>query len=267
MAVLKRLVKAGVGSVIGLILPDTCRAGGDGDVAMGLSTGVREAIARLSGQNFCFHCGLTTGPYEAHDARHPCGRCGERDVGVARVARVGTFSEPLIALVHQLKFGRGSGRGSWELARLLAPFVYQAMMRVAEAGKISVDVMVPVPLHWSRSARRGFNQADELAREVARLSGWKVYGALTRVRRTQAQALMDYRAQRMENLRGAFVLRSGAEKQLAGGHVWLIDDVTTTGATLHAAATALRKTAKGQRAASINAAVVCVTDHRSPEAE
>ena len=74
---------------------------------------------------------------------------------------------------------------------------------------------------------------------------------------------MDYREHRLENLRGAFTLVRGAEKRLAGKHVWLVDDVTTTGATIHAAASALRKLAKGHKAASINAAVVCVTDHRS----
>jgi hypoxanthine phosphoribosyltransferase len=46
--------------------------------------------------------------------------------------------------------------------------------------------------------------------------------------------------------------------------VWLIDDVSTTGATLHAAATALRKLPKGLKPASINAAVICITDHESP---
>lgn len=266
LAKVRRMVRDGVGPLVDLFLPEVCWAGGEGVVSFGLSQGVRERIAILAGQGFCFHCGLTIGPYEKHDAKNPCGRCGERDIGVARVARVGIFAEPLIGLVHRLKFGRGGGRGAWETAGIVAPFVYQAMMRVAEQTGTPVEQIVPVPLHWSRRAKRGFNQAEELARAIARLSGWKVVQALKRIRRTQEQALLEYREHRLENLRGAFEWRRGAEKTLAGKHVWLMDDVTTTGATIHAAASALRTLPKGQKPASINAAVICVTDHKAPPA-
>lgn len=262
----RQMFKTGTGAVVDLILPENCWAAGEGPVAFGLSEPVREKIARLAAQRYCFHCGLTVGPFERHDAKHPCGRCGEREMGVAGVARIGTFSEPLIGLVHQLKFGRGGGRGCWELARVLAPFAYQAMMRVSEAAGVPVERIVPVPLHWSRAARRGFNQAEEMGREISRLSGWELCAALKRTRRTREQAKMEYREHRLENLRGAFAARGGAEKKLAGKHIWLLDDVTTTGATIHAAASALRKLPRGMRPASINAAVICVTDHKSPPA-
>ncbi len=266
LAKVKRVVQRAAGPVVDLFLPQVCWAGGEGEVAYGLSEEARRGIAVLAGQRFCFHCGLSVGPFEQHDAKNPCGRCGEREIGVARVARAGIFAEPLIGLVHRLKFGRGGGRGAWEMAEIVAPFVYQAMMRVAEATGTPVDAIVPVPLHRSRRARRGFNQAEELARAVGRLSGWKMVGALARIRRTPEQALLEYREHRLENLRGAFAPRRGAGKKLAGKHVWLLDDVTTTGATIHAAASALRNLPRGQKPASINAAVICVTDHREPPA-
>jgi ComF family protein len=178
---------------------------------------------------------------------------------VRRIARVGTFGEPLVTLIHRLKFGR-----SWEVARVLAPFMHHAISRVAEEVKVPVDVLVPVPLHWMRRARRGFNQAEELAREAGRLGGWRVIRPLRRVRRTAEQARIDAPSRRAENLQGAF---SGLpDRRLRAKHVWIVDDVSTTGATIHAAATALRKLPEDCRPASINAAVVCVTDHGSPPA-
>ncbi len=245
--------------VVELVLPPRCWVTqGDATGLAGLSAETRQAIGKLAAQNYCGHCGLTVGPYEVHDRRDPCGRCGEREVGVAHVARVGTFSEPLVALVHRLKFAR-----AWEVAGVLAPFLLQAMLAVSEGAGVPIDALVPVPLHWWRRAGRGFNQAEELARGVSTLMpAWRVVRGLRRVRLTDAQAQTDSRTARMENMRGAFVPLAGAG--LGGKHVWLIDDVTTTGATIHAAATALRKLPKSARPASINAAVVCVTDHKSP---
>jgi ComF family protein len=249
------------GPVVDVLLPPTCWVDGQAAEA-GLSDTTRERMAVLATQRYCFHCGLTVGPHELHDARDPCGRCGEREVGVVRMARVGTFSEPLVTLVHRLKFGR-----SWEVARVAAPFLYSAMLGVSEATGVRVDAMVPVPLHWWRQIRRGFNQAEELARGVRGLSGWEVVAGLRRARRTREQARIGAVSVRAENLRGAFAASRGAlGGMLAGKDVWLIDDVSTSGATLHAAAVALRRLPRGMRPGSINAAVLCVTDPRSPPA-
>lgn len=248
--------------VVDVLLPPACWV--DGQAAeSGLSESTRERMGMLAAQRYCFHCGLTVGPHEMHDARDPCGRCGEREVGVVRMARVGTFSEPLVTLVHRLKFGR-----SWEVAGVAAPFLYSAMLGVSEGTGVTVDAMVPVPLHWWRRMRRGFNQAEELARAVGGLSGWPVVRGLRRARRTREQARIGAVSVRAENLRGAFAASRGARAgMLAGKHVWLIDDVSTSGATLQAAAVALRRLPRALRPASINGAVLCVTDPRSPPAE
>jgi ComF family protein len=244
--------------VVDTLFPATCWADASAtEAASGLSDSARTAIGHLAAQRYCHACGLTTGPHAKNSSRFHCGRCEQRDAGVVRVARVGTFSEPLVTLVHRLKFER-----AWEVARVLAPFLYQAMLAVSEESSLPVEVMVPVPLHWMRRAKRGFNQAEELAREVAALSGWPLHKGLRRVRRTVSQTRLDSRTRRAENLKDAFVCNPTSA--FAGKHVWLIDDVSTTGATLHAAATALRKLAPGSRPASINAAVICITDHGSP---
>jgi len=237
-----------------VVFPQSCWADGAGEVAAGLSDEARILIARLAEREYCRKCGLSTGPYTRNDFLNPCARCEERDIGIVHFARVGNFSEPLVGLVHRLKFAR-----AWEVARVLAPFLYQSIVRVSEEHGVAVDAVAPVPLHWMRKASRGFNQAEELAREVAKLSGWRFVNALRRKKRTRAQARTASSTQRVENLVGAFV---GKEGMLIGGkHVWLIDDVSTTGATLRAAAVALKKLPKGLKPASVNAAVICVTDH------
>jgi ComF family protein len=256
-----RLLRAPVRPVLEVVFPSTCWASGVmADEVGGFSEEVRMQLAALAAQRYCRHCGLTTGPHTSNDFRNPCGRCGERDAGVRRTARVGTFSEPLVTLVHRLKFGR-----SWELARLVAPYLHHAIAAVAEESDVAVDWLVPLPLHWMRRSRRGFNQAEELARATGKLGGWGVICPLRRVRRTMEQARIDGSTRRKENLRGAFSCRP--DPRMAGKHVWLVDDVSTTGATIHAAATAIRKLPRELQPASINAAVLCVTDHGAPAVE
>jgi ComF family protein len=220
---------------------------------LGLASEARLQIARAIALPYCRRCGMTTGPHTAHARGQPCLNCARRNLGVASIARVGTFDPPLSDLVRQFKFHR-----RWELAALLAPFLVQAINLQTAAHNLPVTTLVPVPLHWRRRMQRGFDQAEELARAAGALAGVRVARALRRIRATHEQSLTQSAAQRAENLRRAFVPR---KVDLAGAHVWLIDDVCTTGATLHAAVQALRSLPRGQRPAAVYAGVLCVTDH------
>ena len=91
------------------------------------------------------------------------------------------------------------------------------------------DAVVPVPLHASRERPRGFNQARELARHL----GPPILDALVRVRRTSAQADLP-KTKRDANVRGAFAMKPGTN--VKGLVLVLVDDVSTTGATLNACA-------------------------------
>jgi len=107
---------------------------------------------------------------------------------------------------------------------------------LAAAGEL--DAIVPVPLHWRRRLHRGFNQAERIARPLARALGLPVVPYLRRIRATPPQSLLG-RPARIANLRRAF--RVSQPERLRGLSLLLVDDVATTGATLEAAAAVLRQ--------------------------
>lgn len=136
------------------------------------------------------------------------------------------YRHPLDRLLPRLKF-----HGGLDSARLLAGLFADAARQWPRP-----DALVAVPLHIARLRQRGYDQALELARPLAGRLGLPLRtDLLRRARPTTAQSRLDAAARR-RNLRGAFV---AADRRMPA-HVALIDDVMTTGATLHAAAMALR---------------------------
>jgi ComF family protein len=100
-----------------------------------------------------------------------------------------------------------------------------------------VDGLVPVPLHPTRLRERGFNQADALAETLSKRTRLPVLRCIQRRRYTSTQTQFD-RVERMQNLRNAFALRKSND--VRGKHLVLLDDVLTTGSTLHECALVLR---------------------------
>ena len=132
-----------------------------------------------------------------------------------------------------LKYHRDFGTGRWA-ARLLGERL------AASPLYADVDLVVPVPLHWTRRWQRGYNQAAVIAREVAQVLGAPcAERLLKRRRRTRSQARLQGTAAKAANVSGAFALRSSHCP--AAHHILLIDDVFTTGATLAACHRALRR--------------------------
>jgi len=144
---------------------------------------------------------------------------------IDRARAIGDYDGALRAILQAFKY---EGRRS--LAEPLA-----ALMRRRGADVLSgVACVVPVPLHASRRRHRGFNQAADLARRL----GIPLVHALRRVRATPTQTGLPA-AQRHRNVRGAFALARHGET-IRGLVVLLIDDVSTTGATLEACARVLK---------------------------
>ena len=174
--------------------------------------------ARL-GELLCQGCRASLQPYPHGSDRFPASLS---DVRIAFL-----FSGPLREVVHQFKY-RPVRRLAQPLGILMAASLAQ--------HPLVADAVLPVPLHHDRLAERGFNQAEELAREVAQALRLPLIGnRLSRTRATEQQARLDARA-RAENMRGAFQWHGAATPH----RVLLVDDVLTTGATMDACAKALR---------------------------
>ena len=104
------------------------------------------------------------------------------------------------------------------------------------------DLIVPVPLHYLRLVRRGFNQSVWLAASLARKSSAELcVDALKRVRATPIQGGLSADGRR-RNVQGAFRVRKGREARIKGKKILLVDDVLTTGATAEACSRALKRT-------------------------
>lgn len=144
------------------------------------------------------------------------------------VSAVCAYAAPVDRLVPRFKFHHDLAAG-----RLLAQLMAQAFESLPRP-----DALVPLPMHRARLRRRGFDQVLELARPLAHALHLPLLdNALVRVRQTDAQSTLDAKA-RATNLQGAFSVRPGIAPP---AHVVLVDDVMTTGATLEAAADALRQ--------------------------
>lgn len=158
-----------------------------------------------------------------------CGECMKSRPPFNQIVAPFLYSFPVDSLIlafkhhHQLTYGR-------MLALLLLDAV---RFHYQEQQQAFPDCLIAMPLHRARLAKRGFNQALELARPLARqLSIPLEHGVLLRQRATQAQQGLDARARRA-NLKKAFICRNPGK--IANKHVALIDDVVTTATTVNEA--------------------------------
>lgn len=137
------------------------------------------------------------------------------------------YEFPVDAAIRALKFRR----------RLeYVPAFARLLCEASEALPRGIDAVVPVPLHWRRRWRRGFNQALEIGRPVARHLGVPIVHNVSRRRATPPQSGLNA-AERARNLRDAFLVRGS----LPYDHVLIVDDVITTGTTAGQLARALRR--------------------------
>jgi competence protein ComFC len=178
----------------------------------------------------CTRCGRPGAPQGA-----ACPECRGRDLGFVS-ARAAYASEGAARkLVTACKFRSLRSLGA-EMAALATPAFAAGLV----AGSSPADVVTCVPVHRDRRLERGFNQAELLARELARGTGLRFVPALTRARRGERQSGLRGAA-RAANVAGAFALTARAAPLVVGRErVVIVDDVYTTGETLSQCAKALR---------------------------
>lgn len=181
----------------------------------------------------CHRCGHSlTEATSQTDNYLLCGQCLRNKRQVFRLSRSAfiydDFSKKLIL---DFKFYDHT-----ELAPLLAKMMYVAGSDIFAS---SVDVIIPVPLHYTRLLWRKYNQSSLLAKELSSLTGIPTNNFILRkTRRTKPQTECSG-AIRLKNLKNAFVIKNA--NLIRGKRVLLIDDVLTTGATLKECSLALKR--------------------------
>jgi len=171
----------------------------------------------------CGAAGLGEGPRPGR----PCRLCPPAGMAYRGVLSVTGYHDHAARCVQLFKYHRRV-----ELGELMARLMVRELAEPLGDLRSRIDYVAPVPLHWLRRLGRGFNQSDLLARALAGAHGLR-YDArlLKRIRYTRRQALVP-RERRARNVEGAFKLSRHATV-IAGAGILLVDDVVTSGHTIH----------------------------------
>lgn len=219
-----------------LVLPAPCRL-----CARMLDTGnrvpfCRECVTALTQaipEPHCQRCGRPiVSTAVANGVSSPlCHLCRRGAYDFDLVRSFGVYTRSMARAILLLKYSEVTPLGGW-----FASHLDQLVKRSAES--FAADALVPVPLHPSRLRERGYNQAELIARPLARSLGIPFRSYLLVRTRPRPDKLQLTRRERWETVRGAYSMRKGA--QVDKLRVLLVDDVFTTGATLDACSRALR---------------------------
>jgi ComF family protein len=200
------------------LLPQDCTVCGQGSGERLLCPACEADLPHLAA-SLCPVCALPTADGTV------CGACQGSPPHFDATTAAFRYAFPVEHIVQGLKYRHRLPLAGW-LAEALA----------ARIGATAVDCIVPLPLSAQRMKERGFNQAQEIARPLARQFGLPlVTGACNRVLDSAPQASLPWK-ERQANIRHAFECRI----DLSGKAVAVVDDVMTTGATLNEFARVLR---------------------------
>jgi len=164
-----------------------------------------------------------------------CHVCADRQLEIDGIRSPFKFDGVMRQAIHQLKY---------QNLRALAAPLAELLREYLLNNHLPAEVLIPVPLHQKRLRERGYNQSGLLARELGRLISLPVVDdCLIRQKYTSAQARTDSLAERSSNVDGAFAC---LDSRMQDKRVLLIDDVSTSGATLDACAAALKAAGAAQ---------------------
>ena len=190
----------------------------------------------------CSRCGMVFKSRQGED--HVCGECVDSPKRFQIARSAGIYKDTLMAVIHCFKY-----KGKTQLARPLGALLFTAFINFWD--KMSMDLIVPVPLHVNKMRIRGFNPAFLLVKDWVRIAECLHVelpdipidiNALERRRWTEPQTGLG-RKERLANIKNAFHIRNGSK--ITGKRILLVDDVYTTGATVNECTKVLLKGGAG----------------------
>ena len=184
-----------------------------------ICSGCISLISRVSHQ--CRQCGI-----QLEVSKEICGHCLISPPVFSSVQYVSDYATPIDKWVMSLKFGKNI-----TITRLMAELLVEKLEHIK-----SDAILTAVPLHKARLRSRGYNQSFEIAKELAKLSGFALKSFLKRSKNTAMQAELKLK-DRAKNVRNAF----SCDYDLTGKTLVLIDDVMTSGSTINECAKTLKK--------------------------
>ena len=225
------VVQSASRALFSLFFPDECRVCGETlreVTRIPVCPRCLKAPEPLSAEFFCVSCRTPFQNAFPLDSEGRCALCRSGLRGFDAAYCFGAYEGTLRELIHLLKYGQIQ-----TLASPLGGFLAAALPRDQ-----AFDAVVPVPLHWRRQWKRGFNQSELLAKTICRRTAVPLVRALRRRHATQTQAGLS-NTNRRRNVASAFQCKR--TEAVAGKRILLIDDVMTTGSTAAACAVALKK--------------------------
>lgn len=183
----------------------------------------------------CLRCSEIIGPNDSPNSVF-CPKCAKNPPAFNWSMACCIFNGPAREIVHGLKY-KNSPHLASDIAKIMA--------ETPALGEFLKDsILVPVPLHFARKAKRGYNQSEIIATAAKRAfpkNGAIISNALIRTKRTDTQTHLT-REERLENINGAFEAdRRKASKIAKNAHIVVVDDVMTSGATMSECAKVLKR--------------------------
>ncbi|MCP5468043.1 MAG: ComF family protein [Deltaproteobacteria bacterium] len=174
------------------------------------------------------HCQICAMPFESLEASpHTCSVCIQKAPAFSKVYAAFEWCDMIAKSIHKVKFG-----AQISLLEVLACHGHKDFL--ASLAEFRPDKIVPVPLHWRRSFKRGYNQASLLAEKLRQFSNLDIPIVESLSRDYQKAQAQKNREERLRDLRGVFKIEK--PELFLNQRVLIVDDIMTTGATAHSLA-------------------------------
>jgi ComF family protein len=229
------ILKDALDALVSVVFPAPCRICGQ---TLTNASGIPICEICLSGferiaDPMCLCCGRPFVSTAAEQATQPlCRLCRVDFYSFERARSFAVYNDALSEAIVLLKYDEVTRLGDWFAARL-------AEMVSRAPDDWNADVVVSVPLHPDRRRERGYNQAELIARPLAKRLNLKLEKRLLIRTKPRPPQLVLSRSEHWKSVRGAYAMRKGGK--VNNLRVLLVDDVLTTGATLDACARTLKK--------------------------